>query len=453
MAWMNTQSKLVSGDDCTFGYYLQIVMEILARFCQMLVLLQNNKLRNMENSVKDVSDKKMPQGNDLTAKDEHYRYHMHEVLDQIRGGCPYKDETFNRWIVTDLKEAKKLFTSDACGRDWEVSSEGTWGDVVTSRDGKFGMVDSDGEEHRRLRGPLEESFSRKNIEKLKPRLDAIADELIENLKGKKTFDFIAEIAAPLPTLVMAEILGVDKEDQEDFKNWSDEWVYICDPDLSADDAKRASDASMALTRYFDKAVDERMANPKDDLISKIIHESGENMLSKDEIVTICLQLIVAGNITSADLIGNGMVALLKDPQQMDLLRNNMDMIKDAAEEMLRYDPPVTEIPRFLSKDVEVSGCPISKGQTLTMNLAGVNHDPNVYENPHEFDITRKGPSHLAFGGGAHHCLGIHLARMEIQTTFQKILEAFPVLKLVDQDLERKSIPTFSGYKKILVTTE
>ena len=120
--------------------------------------------------------------------------------------------------------------------------------------------------------------------------------------------------------------------------------------------------------------------------------------------------------------------------------------------MLRYDCPVTEIPRFLYEDVDVDGVTVTKGQTLTLTLAGGNHDPAAYECPHKFDIERQGPAHFAFGGGAHYCLGVHLARLEIQVTFRKLLAAFPVLKLADEPLERKAVPTFSGYKRVMVTT-
>ncbi len=401
-----------------------------------------------------MSHKKLPEGNQLTAQDERYRNRMHDVLDEIREVAPvYKDNVFQRWVVTSYDAARKVFKDLAhCGRDWEVAAEGTWGKTVSPRNGKFGMVDEDGEKHHHLRSLVSKTFTPKAVEPLRAKLEAIADELIDQVKDQEKFDFIRAIAAPLPTMIMAEILGVDKQDQAKFKQWSDEWVYICDPDVSPEKFELAKAANANLNEYFNKTVQARTLERRDDLMSRLIHDGdGVEKLSSEEVATICLQLIVAGNITSADLIGNGMVALLQNPDQLEKLRANPHLMPLAVEEMLRFDPPVTEIPRFCYDKVNVEGVPIDKGQTLTLNLAGVNRDPKAYQCPHQFNIERQESTHLAFGGGAHFCLGVHLARMEIEITFGKILKAFPVLKLAEP-LERKSVPTFSGYKKIILST-
>jgi cytochrome P450 len=398
----------------------------------------------------------LPQGNALTNRDEHYRNNMHEVLDRIRDTGPaYKDNVFQRWVVTNHQSARDIFKNIAgCGRDWEVAAEGTWGKTVSPRNGKFGMVDEDGEKHRRLRSLVSKTFLPTNVEPLRPMMERIADELINKVKHLKEFDFMKNIAAPFPTIVMAEILGVAKEDQAKFKQWSDEWVYICDPDITPEMHQLAMNANQSLVDYFNKTVYERSLKRENDLISKLIHDGDESeRLTLEEVATMCLQLIVAGNITSADLIGNGIVALLNNPEEMKKLRANPELIHQASEEMLRFDPPVTEIPRFCYEDISVEGMKIEKGQTITLNLAGSNRDPKAYECPHQFKVDRKGPPHHAFGGGAHNCLGIHLARLEIEIIFRKVLAAFPTLKLVDQELVRKAIPTFSGYKQVLVSTQ
>ncbi|QRN93152.1 cytochrome P450 [Archangium violaceum] len=397
----------------------------------------------------------LPEGNQLTAQDEHYRNHMHDVLDLLREVAPvYKDNVFQRYVVTKHDAITKIFrNSTVCGRDWEVAAEGTWGKTVSPRNGKFGMVDEDGDKHKRLRGLVSKTFTAKAALALKPKLDQIADDLIARLKDRESFDFIRELAAPLPTIIMAEVLGVEKKDQEKFKRWSEEWVYICDPDISPEMLTVAREANANLENYFAETVKARLAEPKDDLISRLLHEVDEgNKLTPIEVATICLQLIVAGNITSTDLIGNGLVALLQNPEQLEKLRAHPELMDKAVEEMLRFDAPVTEIPRFCYEAVEVSGQKIDKGQTLTLSLTGGNHDPAAYKCPHKFDIEREGPAHHAFGGGIHYCLGVHLARIEISVTFTKLLNAFPVLKLAEQKLERKAVPTFSGYKRVMVTT-
>lgn len=398
--------------------------------------------------------RELPEGVALTAQDARYRDHMHDVIDELRREAPlYKDNVFQRYVVTRHAAIDKIFRNlAAAGRDWQVAAEGTWGKTVSPRNGKFGMVDEDGDEHKRLRGLVSKTFTVRAVAPLKARLEAIADELIANVRGRETFDFIREIAAPLPTIIMADILGVEKQDQEMFKRWSEEWVYICDPDITPEMLQVAKAANAALVDYFTKTVAARSVERRDDLISRLLHdaEPGEE-LTQEEVATMCLQLIVAGNITSTDLIANGLVALLQAPEQLEKLRAHPELMDKAVEEMLRFDCPVTEIPRFLYKDLEVEGQKVDQGQTLTLNLAAGNHDPAAYACPHQFDIERKGPPHHAFGGGAHYCLGVHLARLEIHVTFSKLLAAFPVLKLAEQKLERKAVPTFSGYKRVLVS--
>lgn len=411
-------------------------------------------------SKKTINDS-LPSGTELTARDEHYRNHMHDVLDVLRDvGPAYKDDVFQRWIVTNHEATRKIFKNiTACGRDWEVSADGTWGKTVSQRvakgkgNGKFGMVDVDGEEHRRLRSLVSKKFSPKAVELYRPMVEKIADDLISKVQHLDTFDFITNIAAPFPTIIMAQILGVEKEHQETFKRWSEEWILICDPDITPEMTQLAANASTSLTSYFAKTVADRTLNPKDDLVSRLIHDAEKNeLLTPEEIITICLQLIVAGNITSTDLIGNGIVALLKNPEQMEKLRANPALMSQASEEMLRYDAPVTEIPRFCYTDIEIENLKIDKGQTLTLNLSGSNHDPKVYQCPHQFNIERKeSAAHHAFGGGAHFCLGVHLARLEIEVIFTKVLAAFPKMMLVNDNLVRKAIPTFSGYKEVMVS--
>ncbi|MDY7579144.1 cytochrome P450 [Herbaspirillum sp. RTI4] len=400
-----------------------------------------------------------PQGSALTNSDPHYREHPHEILDEIRSAGPaFKDELFQRWIVTNHDTAQRLFKNTAaCGKNWEMASEGTWGKTVSARKGKFGMVDADGEEHQRLRNTAANAFSATFTASLQPELERIADELIDRILGLPQFDFIDSIAAPYPNRVMAAVLGITKEDEEKFKRWCEEWALICDPGISPEQHHIAIVASGSLHAYFSEIASARSKEPKDDFISRLVHNGNKNSHSDDrlssaEIAVICMQLIIAGNITLTDVMGNGLVALLHHPEQMDKLRYRHDLMDKAIEEILRFDPPASEIHRFCREDIQLEELTIRKGQTITSNIAGCNHDPATYVLPHQFDIERTGASHVSFGGGPHRCLGARLARMEIKVVFQKLLEAFPLLKLTQDALERKPAPTFNGYKKIMITT-
>jgi cytochrome P450 len=211
------------------------------------------------------------------------------------------------------------------------------------------------------------------------------------------------------------------------------------------------ESSMGLDAYFRRAIAERRAEPRDDLISSLVRveESGDR-LTDDEIVSMCSLLLTAGNITTTDLIGNGALALLQHPAEMQKLRDDPSLMANAVEEMLRYDAPVTQTGRTPMSDVTVAGCPIAKGQSITPSLASANHDPAANPEPHRFDVKRESPRHLSFGGGIHYCLGAPLARLEARIAFERLLARFPSLALADQALEWKNVPSFRGLARLIV---
>ncbi|MFA5960515.1 MAG: cytochrome P450 [Tatlockia sp.] len=402
-------------------------------------------------------DKKpSPKKDQLTARDAHYRDNMHEILDSIREQSPsYKDENFKRWVVTTYQGVQGVLkNTTGCGRDASVSAEDTWGRVLAQNPkGAFGMLDVDGEEHRRLRSSITKEFSPKQVALLSPMIECVANELIDKLKALDSFDLIESLAAPFPTIVISNVLGVDKKDQEQFKRWSNEWVHNIGPGVSKEAAAQGEKAYRSLSDYFDKAVQDRANQDTGDLLSRLIHQQdAQCQLSSQEIVTLSLLLILAGNLTSTDVIGNGIVALIKHPGELNRLQENPALIAQATEEILRFDAPITETIRFLNTPVEVEDVSIDEGQTLMLNLAAANHDPKVFHCPHQFDILREGPPHVAFGGGTHLCLGIHLARLEIQIILKKFLEAFPSIHLMEEP-ERKAVSLFNGYKAVWLSVK
>ena len=206
-----------------------------------------------------------------------------------------------------------------------------------------------------------------------------------------------------------------------------------------------------MEEYFQRTIAERRAEPRDDLISSLIAtEEAGDQLSDEEIVTMCGLLLAAGNVTTTDLIGNGVLALLQHTSELDKLRADPSLIKNAVEEMLRFDSPVQQTGRIPMADIEFCGQMVPAKQSITPQLGSANHDPAVYDEPHRFDITRGDVHHQSFGGGAHFCLGAPLARLEAQIGIATLVRRFPTLRLADEPLEYRKIPTFRGVAKLNV---
>ncbi len=258
---------------------------------------------------------------------------------------------------------------------------------------------------------------------------------------------------PYPTIVIAEMLGVDPKDQADFKRWTDDGVAAgFDPFASEEVKKKAEIASAELEVYLRSAVADRRAEPRDDLISALLAaEEAGSFFNDDEVVAMIGLLLGAGNITTTDLLGNGMKNLLEHPDQVQLLRDDPSLIVNAVEEMLRFEGPVTFSGRITVDDREIAGCPMHKGESVTVALGAANYDPRLHKDPHKFDVTREDIDHVAFGGGRRYCLGAPLARLEAQIGVRTLLERFPTLRMEPQEYVWKTVPGFRGLATLTVT--
>ena len=211
-------------------------------------------------------------------------------------------------------------------------------------------------------------------------------------------------------------------------------------------------ARQGLDDYFARAIDERRGRRGTDLISALVlAEESENRLTQREIVITCDLFLIAGNLTTTDLIGNGVLALLRHPDQLSKLCAHPELVTNAVEEMLRYDPPVAQAGRFALEPLQIGGSEVQPGQAMTCSLLAAGHDPASHSEPHRFDIERADTTHLAFGGGAHHCLGAPLARAEAQIAIAALFERFPRLRLDPQHtIEHKRAPVFNGLEALWV---
>jgi cytochrome P450 len=291
------------------------------------------------------------------------------------------------------------------------------------------MLDTDPPDHERLRALVSKAFTPRLIERMRPRVQAIADGLLDAVQDRGDMDLIDDYAFPLPITVIAELLGVPAEDRNNFREWSDAAVS---GNASQEYLEEILIPHMqAFTDYLRALFEEKHANPKDDLVSALVQaEEAGDRLSEDELLGMVFLLLVAGHETTVNLIGNGVLALLQHPDQLRKLEDDPSLFKPAVEELLRYDGPVeTSTERFAREDVDMGGTVIPRGEMVLVVLAAADRDPERFSDPDDLDITRTDNRHLAFGKGIHHCLGAPLARMEGQIAISTLLRRMPNLRL------------------------
>jgi cytochrome P450 len=369
-------------------------------------------------------------------------------------GPVVQEPMMNTYILTRHDDVDAVLRDNTLSHDPRKASEGTVERrfLAGTMDGEPSMLFLDPPDHTRLRSLVNKAFTPRAVEALRGRTGEIAADLLDAVAGKETFDLIAAFAGPLPTVVIAEMIGVDTAERARFKEWSDWIVQVFNPFLPEDQRQKMEEADQNLSEYFHRVIAERRQSPGDDLVSRLIvaQEEGDR-LNDEEMVTMLQLLLVAGNVTTTDLIGNGVYALLSNPEQAQKLRDDPSLINNAVEEILRYDPPVVQTGRTALADYHVAGAHIPPGGSIAPSLAAANHDPAVYPEPERFDITRADTHHHSFGGGAHYCLGAPLARMEAQVAINALLARFPALTLADgAQPQRRFLPGFRGFTSLMV---
>jgi cytochrome P450 len=285
--------------------------------------------------------------------------------------------------------------------------------------------------HTRLRRLVSKAFTPRRVRELEPRIRAITDELLTSV-GQAHFDAIAELANPLPVIVIAELLGISPDDHEQFKRWSNDLIGSFGREMATGPSPEGIAAKDSLRGYLSKAVAVRRAKPADDLISALVAARDETeALSEDELLAFVVLLLLAGNETTTNLIGNGLLALCRHPEEQDRLRKNPELMPRAIEKMLRFDPPVQMTVRTITEATEIGGTRVEPNSMLFVLIAAANRDPAEFPNPETFDIARDPNQHLSFGEGIHFCLGAPLARLEGTIAIESMLKRFPRLRLAD----------------------
>jgi len=290
------------------------------------------------------------------------------------------------------------------------------------------MLRIDPPDHTRLRTLVSKAFTPRAVERLRPRIDAVVDELLAGLDGRREIELMREVASPLPVVIIGEMLGVAVEDRDRFRHWSNESVRLLG-DGSRDDRRRAWRAMVEMRDWLGAQIADRRASPRDDLLSALVaaEEAGDR-LSEAELFGTCLLLLVAGNETTTNLVGNGVIALLRHPEQLERLRRDPARMPAAIEELVRFDSPVQLTSRMVLEDRELHGCGLRRGEQIVLVLGAGNRDPARFADPDRLDLDRPDVRPLSFGYGLHYCLGAQLARLEAGAVLGRLFDRYPDLR-------------------------
>ena len=360
------------------------------------------------------------------------RANPYEIYELLREKDPvHRMRLISAWTLTEYEDAQTVLLDHR-----RFSS----GDNKLEYAPYRTILDLDPPDHTRLRSLVSKAFTPRAVSELGPRIQQIVGELLDGVAEKDRFDLISDFAFPMPVIVIAEMLGIPAQDRDRFNEWSNDIALAVEPILSKEEISRLERSSDELVEYFEAIIELRRQDPQDDMLSALLaaEEEGDR-LSHDELLGTLMLLLVAGNETTRSLIGNGMLALLKNPGQLQRLREDTELLDTAIDEMLRYDSPVQFIIRVVLEDMEFRGKRLRAGQRVMILVGAANRDPKVFAQPDVLDISREEKSHLSFGRGIHYCLGSPLALLESRIAFAGLLERFPSIRLIAEPVYRDQV--------------
>lgn len=378
----------------------------------------------------------MAAGPQFDPTDPAFRADPYPFYHQLRSADPVHWTEPGFWMITRYADAASILQDTRFGYPEHRTPDYT--DYLI-RQGQlsplerllsFWMISKNPPDHTRLRGLVNKAFTPRVVEALRPRIQAIVDDLLDAVADKGRMDIMDALAYSLPITVIAELLGVPVEDRDRFRTWSDDLLGMID--IVPDPAK-LSQGERSVEKFFDyfrALIAIRRKSPQDDLISTLsaVEEQGAH-LNEHELLANLILLLAAGHETTTGLIGNGMLALLRHPESLVQLRSDPGLLRDAVEELLRYDSPIQFFGRNVLEDVTIDGKRIRKGQTVFIMPGAINRDPAQFPDPDRLDIARKENRHLAFGYGIHFCLGAPLARIEGQIAIGTLIQRMDNLRL------------------------
>jgi cytochrome P450 len=403
-----------------------------------------------------------PQVLELTPLNPRFREDPYSMLAEVREHHPVmRDEQAGCFFISRHEDVRGILTDLTL---WRAPEKAEPAAVLTRRileqregrdrepEGVGSILLLDDPDHARIRHPLSQALY-KRVAKSRPLVEELVGETLDRLEGRETFDLMAGIALPIPIDVIARILGVDNNRLAEFRDWSEGVIQGLNPLRTPEQTEHMERSEEAIGPFMFDMLQQRRAKPEDDLVTDMVQlQAAGADLPDPDLISNLISLLVAGNLTTTDLIGNGVRLFVLNPGELAKLKADPSLIGAAVEEILRYEPPVDITNRIASREMEVGGCPIHQAQSMMVSLRGANRDPAVFEDPDRFDITRKKSPHVSFGGGAHICIGAPLARLEAQVALLRLFERFPNLALADPEAkpEWRTLPFFRGLQHLEV---
>ncbi len=389
-----------------------------------------------------------------------HRSDPYALYASMREQGPIFDAGNNLWFVFSHELANSLLRAKGTSSNEQNGTFFRQMAAVDERVAKYAeeepiMLFLDPPDHTRLRRLVSKAFTPRTVEKLVPRVQALTDELLDAVAGEETWNLIEHFAHPLPVQVICEMLGIPKADEALFSGWSNLLTQGLDPGVlrSEEDNLRIEAANDELIAYTADLLAQRRSAPADDLISELLAvRDGEDRLSEDELLKLVVLLLVAGHETTVNLIGNSIVALCRNPDQLDRWQGDPALTTSAVDELLRYDSPVQLGMRVLLEPTELGGVTVPAGDQVLTILGSANRDPAVFADPDRLDLGRENAArNLSFGGGIHHCLGMALARVEGQIALGSVLERYDSIELAAEPEVRPRL-VLRGYDNVIVRT-
>ena len=400
----------------------------------------------------------------LTPLNPQFSADPHAMLDTLRNRCPvHRDPVAGVFFLTRHNDVRSVLSDTSMWRGPARAEEAAFitraqlapppeGLTVPEDEQRAGILLMDEPDHMRIREPLARALY-KRVAKSRPKVTEVVNEWLDAIGDAKTFDAMDKFALRVPVDVIARLLGVDNARLPEFREWSEGAILGLNPFCTPEQSAFYVRSRNALSAYMAELMAARREDPQDDLTSDLVMlQKNGAALSDGEISTNLQGLLIGGNLTTTDLIGNAIWLFLTNPGELAKLKADPSLINNAVEEVLRYESPVDITGRIVPREMEIGGCPMHAHQSMFLSLRGANRDPEAFPDPHKFDIARKDAPHVAFGGGLHLCIGSPLARMEAQVALLAFFARYPDVRLADPSAppEWRNLPFFRGLKELMV---
>jgi cytochrome P450 len=382
-----------------------------------------------------------------------YAYEFHEdpypIYRRLREEAPvYHNEKMDFWAISRHEDVLAAFKdpkrfSNSHGVSIDPAARGPGARAGTS------FLGMDPPEHTRFRSVVARTFTPRRVAELEPRIRELTVETLDRLVGADSFDVIKDFAGILPMAVISEMLGVPEADRDELRGWADLLVHR--EEGVFDVPPEGFIAFGKMRKYFGELIARLRRDPGEDLLSSLVAEGGKKTsLSDDDLLSFCNLMVVAGNETTTKLLGNALYWLWRNPRQRALVQNDPSMIPASIEETLRYDNSTQTLMRLTLEDVEISGTTIPEGQHVLLLVGSANRDPEVFERPDEFEVTRDTSEMLSFGRGTHFCMGAALARLEARVAFEQWWKRYPDYEVQEEAIERVHSVNVRGFAALPV---